>query len=265
MPSDTENDSAKMVKSQPTLEPEPATSPRKSTIFQFNASNPDFVPGYSVLRIEQAKRMTNPRDKTRLMNTIVDDIVASVNSINDYHRNGILSDDNVFQVSTMIQCIGQNNHKMQHRLENRIDSLNRQNLRQRQEYVELAQRMDDMGRMYADKVAWLEQQVRVLKDRLAPVEARGPRFRSQKRLDERVERYSRLLENMFQVDLDKRVEHYSRSLEEQAQKELVERAERAERVNRYCEEMRKNRGYDDQEQMIQDEGNADGEWEADKI
>ncbi|KAJ5905040.1 uncharacterized protein N7473_001956 [Penicillium subrubescens] len=243
MPSDTENDSAEMARPRPTLKPKPGTPPRKPTIFQSNASNPDFVPGYSVLRVEQVKHMSNSRDKTRLMNSIVDDIVASVSSINEYHRNGILSDDNIFQVSTMMQCMGQNNLKMQDRLEDMITRLKRQNTQKHQNYMELAQSMDVMGQMYANKVDWLEQQVRVLKERVASVEAQGRPFQSQKQLDDRIE-------------------HYSRYLEEKAQKEFDERAER---VNRYCEEMRKNRGYDGQEQMVQDEDNADGEWEEDNI
>jgi hypothetical protein len=262
MPSDIENESAEMAKPHLTLEPEPATPPRKPTIFQSNASNPDFVPGYSVLRVEQVKHMSNSRDKTRLMNTIVDDIVASVGSIDEYHQAGLLSDDNIYQVSTMIQCMGENNLRMQDRLDKRIARLQRQNIQQWRDYMDLTHDMDVMGQTYADKVEKLEEQVRVLRERVARPEAQGPRFQSQKRLDERVERYSRLVEAQLQKQLDERVEHYARHLEDQAQKESDERAER---VNRYGEEMRENRGCDQQQRMVQDEDTADGEWEEDNI
>ncbi|KAF3389422.1 hypothetical protein F1880_004493 [Penicillium rolfsii] len=206
---------------QPRPTPEPMISSRKSTIFDANASNPDFVPGYSVLRVEQAKHMTNSRDKTRLMNSIVDDIVATISSVTEYHQNGILSDDNIFQVSTMILYIGQTNLKMQDRLENKISRLKRRNFQQRQDYVELTTKMDYMGQTYAAKVEWLKEQVKVLKDRIARVEAQGSRSQSQKDFGER--------------------------------------------CNRYLEEVAMNRGFDDQQQMVQDKDNADVECEEDEI
>lgn len=216
-----ENEAFEMARARQTPEPEAATPHRKSTIFQSNASNPDFVPGYSVLRVEQVKHMTNDKDKTRLMNTIVDDIVASVASIQEYHQNGLLSDENVFQVSTMIQCMGQSSLSVQDQLEKKIASLKRQNIQQRQEYMELAHKMDAMGQTYATKVGRLEEVVRVLKDRIARAAWRGPQSKSEKDFEER--------------------------------------------LYRYLEEAAMNRGYDPQEQMVQDEDNADGEWEEDNI
>ncbi|CEO59742.1 hypothetical protein PMG11_04406 [Penicillium brasilianum] len=166
---------------------EPGTPPKKHTIFNFNATNSSFVPGYSVLRVEQAQHISH-NNKTQLMNTIVDDIVATVGLINEYHNNGILSDDNIFQVSTMMQCIGHSNVKVQGRWEEEIDSLRRDRRQLRQDYRDLARQMDAMGQKYAGKVKALEGQVKSLKERLAWLEAGGPLRQSQSRLDGHVDR-----------------------------------------------------------------------------
>jgi hypothetical protein len=186
MSSDSENESIEMADPRPTPDPENPT--QKLTIFHSNTSNPDFVPGYSVLRLEQVKHLSNEKDKTRLMNSIVDDIVATITSIHEYHQNGILSDDNIFQVSTMIQNIGYNNLKMQDRLEDKTASLKRQRCQRRRDYQELVQQMDVMGQKYALKVTVLEDRVKVLKKRVAWVEAGGPLRQVGSRLDERVDR-----------------------------------------------------------------------------
>lgn len=110
---------------------------------------------------------------------------------------------------------------MQDKLEKKIASLKRQNIQQRQEYIELAHKMDAMGQTYVTKVGRLEEVVRVLKDRIAWVGRRGPQSKSEKDFEER--------------------------------------------LYRYLEEAAMNRGYDPQEQMVQDEDNADGEWEEDNI
>ncbi|KAJ5379746.1 uncharacterized protein N7496_002174 [Penicillium cataractarum] len=181
----SESDSA--ARPSPQTTPESGTPPKKHTIFNFNATNPDFVPGYSVLRVEQAKHMT-PEAKTRLMNTIVDDLVASVGLINEYHRNGTLSDENIFQVSTMMQSIRHNNAKVEGRWDEKIERLRRDRRQVQRDYRDLARQMDVMGQKYAGKVKVLEGQVEALKKQIAWMEAGGPLRQSESWLGENVDR-----------------------------------------------------------------------------
>lgn len=181
----TDSDPAEMP--SPRTTPEPSTPPKKHTIFTFNATNPDFVPGYSVLRAEQAKHLP-PEAKTRLMSTIVDDLIACVSLINEYHRHGILSDENIFQVSTMMQSIRHNNAKVEGRWDEKIERLRRDRRQVQRDYRDLARQMDVMGQKYAGKVKVLEGQVQALKKRIAWMEAGGPLRQSESRLGENVDR-----------------------------------------------------------------------------
>lgn len=174
------------TKHLPNLLPTASSQP---SIFNYNAQNPDFVPGYSVLRVERAKYLLNAADKTTLMNSIVDDLVATVTSINTYHRTGLLSDENIAQVSMMLHTIGSNNVKIQARLDNKIARLKSERSQLRDDYRELACQMDVMGQRYAARVLSLEEQVQMLKGQLAWVEV-GGRLRErqlQSRADECVD------------------------------------------------------------------------------
>jgi hypothetical protein len=157
----------------PRTTPEPEKPPEKPGIFNFNASNPRFIPGYSVLRVEQAKYTSNEKDKTRLVNSIVDDLIASISLINQYHQAGILSNDNIFQFSTMLQHIDNNNTKLQERWDEKIAYLRQDRHQLRQHYRDLVRQMDAMGQKYAARVKALEGQVMALKMRLSWVEAGG--------------------------------------------------------------------------------------------
>lgn len=172
----------------PYTTPESDVPPEKFDIFHYNAHNPGFIPGYSVLRVERVKHISNSRDKTKLMNSIIDDLVATVTSINEYHKKGILSDENIFQFSTMMCTIGDNNRKIQARLDDKISSLKRQRSQLRADYRDLTRQMDAMGQQYTGKVKALEEQVKTLKKQLAWLEAGGPLRQSQSHTDERVDR-----------------------------------------------------------------------------
>lgn len=189
------------AKHLPNSLPLPSSQP---SIFNYNAQNPDFIPGYSVLRVERAKYLPNAADKTALMNSIVDDLVATVTSINTYHRTGLLSDENIAQVSMMLHTIGSNNAKIQARLDDKIARLKSERSQLRDDYRELACQMDVMGQRYAARVSSLEEQVQMLK-----VEAGGPlRERQlQSRADECVDRGRRCVseggpDQMVQDDPD---------------------------------------------------------------
>lgn len=168
------------------IRPEPP--PEQPDIFDFNAHNRHFVAGYSVIRVEQAKLLTNERDKTQLVNSVVDDLVASISLINNYHQVGILSDNNIFELSTMLQNIEHNNTNVQARWDEKIASLRQERRQLRHEYRDLVKQMDTLGQRYAAKVKALEGQVAGLKKQLTWVEAGGSLCQSQSCLNDHVNR-----------------------------------------------------------------------------
>ncbi|KAF7714549.1 Uncharacterized protein PECH_006095 [Penicillium ucsense] len=165
----------------PLTPPERGAQVPRSKPHDYAASDPEFVPGFSFLRVEQARRMAKDEDRTRLINSITDDIVATVIKIRSYFKTGVLSDDNIYQLDTVLQTIGHNNLKAQERLERKLRRLERKHCRLQQEYVRLARGMDAMGTKYTARLASLEHRTNTLRNRLDWLETGGQLHESRSR------------------------------------------------------------------------------------
>ncbi|EPS33135.1 hypothetical protein PDE_08097 [Penicillium oxalicum 114-2] len=170
----------------------PESNPQhfKSGPSDAHAQNPYFQPGYSALRLEQVQHMHSDADRTKLINSLADDIVTTFLAVRSYHDKGILSDDNILQIDAVLKTIGHNNQKAQERLERKLGRLKLRHRQLQRDYVHLARGMDAMGTKYAARIASLENRVHALKTQLQGVKSGGLLRQSRSRRATRFDRMS---------------------------------------------------------------------------
>ncbi|KAJ5174249.1 uncharacterized protein N7482_000126 [Penicillium canariense] len=127
---------------------------------------PSPQPGFNIMRLEGIEQHSD-EGKTRIMNSIADDMSATFRCIAHHMREGNLDDRHVDGMNSTLENICDANVKYRLKLEHQVERLRTQRRLMRQEYRGFAREIDTMGQRYRGKVQSLASQVKDLQKEVA--------------------------------------------------------------------------------------------------
>ncbi|KAJ5593861.1 uncharacterized protein N7459_000069 [Penicillium hispanicum] len=149
------------------------------------------TPGSCVMRLEGLEKLT-PDGKTKLMESISTDIVATMLCVTKHMEAGSLRSKNVASINEVLSAIDEAGSKYRRRLERRVHRLRRQKYWLVKEYRKLAQGADAMGQKYKANAQISRQQIQLSRSRAQMMQRQLQMLRAQAELRQRKEALSSL-------------------------------------------------------------------------